>query len=183
MGRRVNLGYIMLNHMIAHCESTTRVLPYGHFLTKVVREFGLDLSTETENDKVFVFDTYTKLTMGRMKFVKLEDGEWRNMGDEVEADSDEDEEQNDIERGCQPSGNLDIPPLQTNAPESEPDDIPHAEVPLVVDELPLYEVRAHISSLASCIKELAIMEDSLFFSIEACINSYETRLPSQYEHL
>ena len=45
MGRRVNLDYIMLIHMIACCESTTRVLPYGGFLTKVFREFGLDLST------------------------------------------------------------------------------------------------------------------------------------------
>ena len=53
MGRRVNLGYIMLNHMIACCESTTKVLLYGRFLMKVFREFGLDLSTETESDKVY----------------------------------------------------------------------------------------------------------------------------------
>ena len=109
---------------------------------KVFREFGLNLSTETKSDKVFVFDTYTESTMGRMKFVKLEDGEWRRMGDEVEADSDEDEEHNDIEGGCQPSGNLGIPLLQTDAPKSELGDIPHAEVPPIVDESPLYEVRA-----------------------------------------
>ena len=76
MSRRVNLGYIMLNHMIASCESTDRVLPYGHFLTKVFREFSLDLSTKTISDKVSVFDTYTESTMGRMKFVKSKDGEW-----------------------------------------------------------------------------------------------------------
>ena len=57
MGRRVNLGYIMINHMIVCCKSTTQVLPYGRFLMKVFREFGLDLSTKTESDKVFVFDT------------------------------------------------------------------------------------------------------------------------------
>ena len=61
-----------------------------------------------------MFDTYTESTMGRMKFVKLEDGEWRRMGDEVEVDSNENEENNDIEGECQPSSNLDIPPLQTN---------------------------------------------------------------------
>ena len=66
----------MLNHMIACCESTNRVLSYGHFLTKVFREFSLDLSTETESDKVSVFDTYTESTMGRMKFLKSKDGEW-----------------------------------------------------------------------------------------------------------
>ena len=89
----------MLNHMIACCKSTTRVLPYGLFFTKVFKEFGLDLSTETKNDKVSVFDTYTESTTGRMKFVKSEDGEWRRMGDEVEVDSDEDEENNDMDRG------------------------------------------------------------------------------------
>ena len=62
MGPRVNLGYIMLNHMIAYCESTTQVPPNGLFLTKVFREFGLDLSTKIENDKVSVFDTYIELS-------------------------------------------------------------------------------------------------------------------------
>ena len=101
MGRRVNLGYIMLNHLIACCESTTRVLLYGRFLTKVFREFSLDLSTETKSDKVYVFNTYIESTMGRMKFVKSEDGEWRRIRNEVEVDSNEDEEDNDIEGGCQ----------------------------------------------------------------------------------
>ena len=99
MSLRVNLSYIMLNHMIARCQSMTRVLPYGRYLTKVFKEFGLELSKETESDKVYVFDTYTKSTMGRMKFVKLEDGEWRRMRDEVEVDSDEDEDNNDMEGG------------------------------------------------------------------------------------
>ena len=80
--------------------------------------------------------------MGKMKFVKSKDGEWRHMGDEVEADSIKDEENNDMEGGCQPSGNLDIPPLQTDEPKLEPSDIPHVEVSLVVNESPLYEVRA-----------------------------------------
>ena len=58
-----------------------------------------------------MFDTYIESTMGRMKFVKSEDGEWRRMGDEVEADSDEDEEKKDMEGGSQPCSHLDIPPL------------------------------------------------------------------------
>ena len=80
--------------------------------------------------------------MDRMKFVKSEDGEWRRMGYEVEDDSDGDEENNDMEGGSQPSCNLDIPLLQYDTPESEPVDIPHVEVPPVVDESPLYEVKA-----------------------------------------
>ena len=121
--------------------------------------------------------------MGKMKFVKSEDGEWRRMGDEVEANSSEDKDNSNIEGGCYPSSNLDIPPLQTDAPELELGDIPHAEVPLVVDESPLYKVKAHISLLASCIEELAVVEDSHFSLIETCIDLYETRLTSQYDQL
>ena len=47
-----------------------------------------------------MFDTYTESTMGRMKVVKSKDSEWRRLGDELEADSDEDEDNNDIEGGC-----------------------------------------------------------------------------------
>ena len=91
MGHKVNIFYIMLIHMIACYESTTQVLPYGRFLMKVFMEFGLDLSSQTKTRKVFVFDTYIESTMGRMKFVKSEDGEWKLMRDQVEADSNEDE--------------------------------------------------------------------------------------------
>ena len=38
------------------------------------------------------------------------------MGDEVEVDSDENEENNDMEGGSQPSNHFDIPPLQADAP-------------------------------------------------------------------
>ena len=34
-GRQIHLGYLMMMHMIACCESTTCVIPYGHFLTRV----------------------------------------------------------------------------------------------------------------------------------------------------
>ncbi|KAL6324814.1 hypothetical protein AAG906_018341 [Vitis piasezkii] len=32
-GRRIHVGYVMMRHMMSCCESTTRVLPYGRFLT------------------------------------------------------------------------------------------------------------------------------------------------------
>ena len=47
-------------------------------------------------------------------------------------------------------------------------------MPPFVDESPLYEVRAYISSLSSRIEELAVVEDSHFSLIEARIDSYET---------
>ena len=56
-------------------------------------------------------------------------------------------------------------------------------MPPVVDESPLYEVRAQISSLASRIEELAVVKDSRLSSIEACIDLYKMQLTSQYEQL
>ena len=87
------------------------------------------------------------------------------------ADSDEDEHINDIEGGSRIIGDLDISPLQTNAPEAEAIDIPYAEVPRVVDESPLFEVMAQINSLASRMKELAVVEDSLSSSVEDPIDA------------
>ena len=52
-----------------------------------------------------------------------------------------------------------------------------------MDGSPLYEVRAQINSLVSCIKELAVVEDSRFSSIKASMDSYETWLTSQYGQL
>ncbi|KAL6313883.1 hypothetical protein AAG906_010302 [Vitis piasezkii] len=46
-GRRIHVGYLMMMHMILCYESTTRVLPYGHFLTRVFKDVGVDLSRET----------------------------------------------------------------------------------------------------------------------------------------
>ena len=44
MGRRIHLRYLMMMHMISCSESATRVLPYGHFLTRVFNDAGVDLS-------------------------------------------------------------------------------------------------------------------------------------------
>ncbi|RVW21880.1 hypothetical protein CK203_108514 [Vitis vinifera] len=40
-GRRIHVGYLMMMHMISCCKSTTRVLPYDRFLTRVFKDAGL----------------------------------------------------------------------------------------------------------------------------------------------
>ena len=64
----------MLNHMMACFQSKTWVLPYGCFLTKVFKEFGLDMKDEIEIEKPSPFNTYTKSSMGMMNFIKGDDG-------------------------------------------------------------------------------------------------------------
>ena len=75
-GRRSHLGYLMMIHMISFCESTTCVLPYGRFLTRVFKNVGVDLSREIDFEAPNIYDTYDDLSMGWMKFKKAPDGSW-----------------------------------------------------------------------------------------------------------
>ena len=74
--RRIHLGYLMMMHMISCCKSTTRVLPYDRFLTRVFKNVGIDLSRETDFEASSSYDTYDDLSMGRVKFEKALDGSW-----------------------------------------------------------------------------------------------------------
>ena len=57
-GRRIHLRYLMMMHMIACCESTTHVLPYGRFLTRVFKNAGVNLSKETDFEAPSTYATY-----------------------------------------------------------------------------------------------------------------------------
>ena len=57
-GRWIHMGYLMMMHMISCCESTTRVLPYERFLTRVFKDAGVDLSKETNFKAPSIYDTY-----------------------------------------------------------------------------------------------------------------------------
>ena len=61
-------------HMIACCERTTQVLPYGHFLSQVFKDVGINLSRETDFEASSTYDTYDDQSMGRRKFEKILDG-------------------------------------------------------------------------------------------------------------
>ena len=63
-------------HMISYCESKTRVLPYGRFLTRVFKDVEVDLSRETDFEAPTTYDTYDEQSLGRMKFEKAPDGSW-----------------------------------------------------------------------------------------------------------
>ena len=60
-------------HMIACCESMTRVLPYGRFLTRVFKDVDIDLSRETDFEAPNTYDTYDDHSMEMMKFEKTLD--------------------------------------------------------------------------------------------------------------
>ena len=66
-GKRIHLGYLMMMHMIACYESTTRVLSYGCFISQVFKDVGVNLSRETDFEAPNTYDTYDDQSMGWMK--------------------------------------------------------------------------------------------------------------------
>ena len=75
-GRQIDVGYLMMMHMIACCESSTYVLPYGHFISRVFKDAGVDLSKEQDFEAPSSYDTYDEQSLARMKFEKGPDGSW-----------------------------------------------------------------------------------------------------------
>ena len=70
------MGYLMMMQMISCHESTTQVLPYNRFLTRVIKDAGVDLSRETDFEAPSIYDTYDEQSLGWMKFEKAPDGSW-----------------------------------------------------------------------------------------------------------
>ena len=68
------MGYLMMMHMISCCESMTRILPYGRFLTRVFKNVDVDLIRETDFEALNTYDMYDDQSMVRMKFEKAPDG-------------------------------------------------------------------------------------------------------------
>lgn len=66
----------MIMHMIACCESMTKVFSYEHFLSLVFKKTSISLSRETKFEAPNIYDTYNDQPMGKMKFEKALDGSW-----------------------------------------------------------------------------------------------------------
>ena len=74
--RKVNTGYIFFRHMKACSLSEDSVLPYGMFITKIVKYFNVNLWNETDGKKLKSFDTYNAASLRRMHFVRKKYGSW-----------------------------------------------------------------------------------------------------------
>ena len=100
--------------MVACCESKTRILPYEHIMTRVLKAFGIDLTLKGEVEESSPYDTYNRTSMGQMKFEIATNGSWvhpvefgaKNGHWHADDDSDPERDMTDIE--------LNIPLLQTN---------------------------------------------------------------------
>ena len=99
----------MMMHMISCIESTTRVLPYGRFLTGVFKDAEVDLSRETDFEAPTIYDTYDEQSLRRMKFEKAPNGSWirrakrqaRGQG-QMHPEAEEEAEIKEMEDGLNP---------------------------------------------------------------------------------
>ena len=116
-GRRIDVGYVMMMHMMACCERPKRILPYGRFMTRVFKDAGVDLSKEQEVEAPSSYDTYDEQSMARMKLEKAPDGSWIRRVDrpvpqpqaegDVHPAGDEEEEIGEMEGGVHPQTDFD----------------------------------------------------------------------------
>ncbi|KAI5662104.1 hypothetical protein M9H77_21427 [Catharanthus roseus] len=92
--RRMNFGYMAIEHMLANQMSSTKCLPYGCFLTKVFKYFVLNLVRV--GDASGAGKIHNKHTFKRMGFAKNEEGMLVRGGqDDDDEETDEDNEGNE----------------------------------------------------------------------------------------
>ena len=75
-GRKVNLGYLMVQQMSNLLTSTHDILPYGMVFTLMFRACGFDLSAETDVRMPKPFDAIDNACITRLGY-EFTNGDWR----------------------------------------------------------------------------------------------------------
>nr|CAN68671.1 hypothetical protein VITISV_032167 [Vitis vinifera] len=189
-GERIHVGYLMMMHMISCIESTTRVLPYDRFLTRVFKDVGVNLSRETDFEAPTSYDTYDEQSLGRMKRAERqvqgqgqmhpeaeEEAEIREMEDGgPELDISPPPQSESIHVEATFSKPMMNEPSYTTEPASQPSfiELPHIEIPSQAPHAPDHahwmDVSAQISSLGTRTEELALVYDTRFYYMEERID-------------
>ncbi|KAI5683090.1 hypothetical protein M9H77_04318 [Catharanthus roseus] len=97
--RKMNFGYIAIEHMLATQSSSTKCLPYGCFLTKVFQHFNITFFGP--NEHIGIGKIYNQNTFKRMGFSRNKDGKLIRGGQEEDSENSEKEEE-EKEEGNEP---------------------------------------------------------------------------------
>ncbi|KAI5657851.1 hypothetical protein M9H77_26644 [Catharanthus roseus] len=81
--RKMNFGYIAIEHMLATQSSSTKCLPNGCFLTKVFQHFKITFFGP--NDHIRIGKIYNQNTFKRIGFSRNEDGRLIRGGQEEDS--------------------------------------------------------------------------------------------------
>ncbi|KAI5676252.1 hypothetical protein M9H77_07202 [Catharanthus roseus] len=109
--RRMNFGFMAIEHMLATQSSSTKFLPYGYFLTKIIQYFVLNLvgvgepigpgkiyNKHTFNrmgDRDFLLQSFKPNTCKCTRSINEEGMLFRGGQDESEDENDKDDEENE----------------------------------------------------------------------------------------
>ena len=74
IGNRLHVWHMIIQHMIANCRKTRRILPYGRLLIEVFEAFRIDLSIESNVEKPKSTDIINTIALVRMRIVKDKNG-------------------------------------------------------------------------------------------------------------
>ena len=74
--RKINMRYIIFQHMKVCPLSEDSVLPYEMFITNIVKIFNVNLHRKSDGKKLKSFNTYNLALMHCMQFVHKKDGLW-----------------------------------------------------------------------------------------------------------
>ncbi|KAJ9689237.1 hypothetical protein PVL29_014749 [Vitis rotundifolia] len=146
------------------------VLPYGMFITKIVKYFNVNLWNETDGKKLKSFDTYDRASLQRMHFVWKKDGSWAKKSSVPSSEVDENENQ-DVE--VRPSENANVTPIPSKDGVRARADADHPSQIGRNDAEASDNLKAQISSLGTCLEEMALANDRRLTSLENRIDGFQ----------
>ena len=79
MGCKVNLGFLIIQHMSKVLTSSRSILPYGMLLTSVFQSFGVNLDSEVDLRMSKAFDYIDNACISRLGY-KFDGGHWDEKG-------------------------------------------------------------------------------------------------------
>ena len=172
--RKVNIGYIIFQHMKACSISEDSVLPYGMFITKIVKYFDVNLRSEKDGKKLKSFDTYDRASLRRMHFVRMKDGSWARKSSvppsEVDVSSDngssEDEEYEDQDVEGRTSEKANVTRIPSTGGVRARALTNHPSLIGPDDSEASHNLNAQIKSLGTRLEEIVLANDRRLTSLE-----------------
>ncbi|KAI5653388.1 hypothetical protein M9H77_30575 [Catharanthus roseus] len=103
--KKLNFGYIAIEHMLAIQSSSTKYLPYGCFITKIFQHFEINLVGV--GDHIGPGKICNQNTFKRMGFERTDEGLFIRGGQQGSDDDDDEEDNGDEEKGNEPESMVD----------------------------------------------------------------------------
>ena len=167
--------------MKASSLSKDSVLPYGMFITTIVKYFNVDLRNETDGKQLKSFNTYNAASLRRMHFVRKKYGSWARKSvvppSEVDVSSDngssEDDENENQAIEARTSENENVTPIPSKEGVGATTDAYHPSHIGRNEAEASDNLTAQISSLGTRLEEMTLANDQRLTSLETRIDGFQ----------